>query len=336
MKPSKVKIALKCLLLARRPGFLWGSPGIGKSDVVRQVAEELGFKLIDVRVILLDPVDLRGLPTIDPDKYVTKWCPPVFLPKGKGKYLLFLDELNAAPPAMQAACYQLVLDRKIGEYTLPKNCVIVAAGNRETDRAVTSRMPSPLANRFGLHINFEVNVDDWIEWALGKDIISEIIAFIRFRPNLLNAFDPQRNDKAFPTPRSWEFASDLMKAFNSEGSSIEHEMLSGVVGEGAATEFMGFLKVFRSIPDPDMILMYPKKAEVPTDPAVLYAVCGVLVKKADPKTIKNIVTYANRLPDEFSVFLMLDCIRKDETLTETRGFIEWASVHASVFNIGSK
>ena len=143
--------------------YLCGAPpGIGKSQVIAQAARDLGIDLIDVRAVLLDPVDLRGLPHIDENRRAC-WCPPDFLPR-EGCGVMLLDELNAAPPLVQAACYQLVLDRCLGEYRLPEGWSMVAAGNRETDRAVTHRMPSALANRFA-HLNFDVDAEEWIQWA---------------------------------------------------------------------------------------------------------------------------------------------------------------------------
>jgi len=324
MKSSKVIDTLKVCIAAKQPVFLWGPPGVGKSDVVAQIAKELGYKLIDIRAVLLDPVDLRGLPRIENGESV--WSTPAFLPKGKGKYLVFLDELNAAPPLVQAACYQLVLDRKIGEYELPKDAVVVAAGNREGDRAVTSRMPSPLANRF-VHLDFDVDVDDWIRWGLSNGVRTEVLAFQRFRPALLHQFDPQKNEKAFPTPRSVTFLSRLMDASNGD---IDYDLAKGVVGEGYASEFIGFIKIFKSLPDPDMVLMAPSKAVVPTDPATLYAICGAVATKASDQNMKNVVEYANRLPVEFSVLLIRDCITRDDSLLKTRAFVEWASRHSDV------
>ena len=155
MKASAVAAALNLLVSARQPVFIWGGPGIGKSDVVRQLAKAMGVPLKDIRALLLDPVDLRGLPFLGAD-HAAKWATPDFLPKD-GEGILFLDELNAASAMVQAGCYQLVLDRRLGEYTLPDGWSIIAAGNRETDRAVTTRMPTPLRNRF-THLNFEVDV----------------------------------------------------------------------------------------------------------------------------------------------------------------------------------
>jgi hypothetical protein len=324
MKPSRITEALKVCIAAKQPTFIWGPPGVGKSDVVAQVAAELKYKLVDVRAVLLDPVDLRGLPHIENGE--AQWCPPAFLPKGKGKWILFLDELNAAPPLVQAACYQLILDRKIGEYELPKEAVVIAAGNRETDRAVTSRMPSPLANRFA-HLDFDVDLDDWITWGLNNGVRTEVLAFQRFRPEMLYNFDPKRNEKAFATPRSVTFLSRLMDANKGE---IDFDLAKGVTGEGYAAEFVGFMNIYKSLPDPDMVIMAPKKAEVPTDPATLYAICGAVAQEASDQNMKNVVTYANRLPDEFSVLLIRDCINRDENLVKTRAFIEWTSKHSDV------
>ena len=323
MKPSRIVEALKVCIAAMQPTFLWGPPGVGKSDVVAQVAAMLKMQLTDVRAVLLDPVDLRGLPTVEDGE--AKWCPPAFLPKS-GKGILFLDELNAAPPLVQAACYQLVLDRKIGEYELPKGWVVIAAGNRETDRAVTSRMPSPLANRF-VHLDFDVDLDDWINWALNNGVRTENIAFQRFRPELLYNFDPKRNEKAFSTPRSITFLSRLMDVNKGE---IDFDLAKGVAGEGYAAEFVGFMNIYKSLPDPAMVIMAPKKAEVPTDPATLYAICGAVAQKTSEQNMKNVVEYANRLPVEFSVLLIRDCFNRDENLVKTRAFIEWTSVHSEV------
>lgn len=324
MKPSFVKKALSTAINANKPAFLWGPPGVGKSDVVGQVAKAASRQLTDVRAVLLDPVDLRGLPSIQNGR--AHWCPPAFLPT-EGSGILFLDELNAAPPSVQAACYQLVLDRKLGEYQVPPGWWIVAAGNNETDRAVTNRMPSALRNRF-VHLQFEVDLDDWVAWALKAGIKTEVIAFLRYKPSLLHDFDPRRDDKAFPSPRTWHFASDILQA--NPDPSTEFELLKGTLGEGAAAELYGFLRIFRDLPNPDAILMNPDKAVVPVDPATLYALTGALARKASEQTMARLVTYAGRLPDEFSVMLIRDCLAQDPQVANTRAYIQWASDHKDV------
>ena len=322
MKPSNVAIALRTLIEIRRPAFLWGAPGIGKSQLVAQAAAALKRQMADVRAILLDPVDLRGLPAVVKGR--VEWATPGFLPT-KGDGVLFLDELNAAPPMVQAACYQLILDRKLGEYELPPGWAVMAAGNRDSDRAVTSRMPSALANRL-VHIDVDVDVDDWTKWALDAGIQPELVAFIRFRPNLLHVFDPAA--KAFPTPRAWATVSEILAA--TPDAAIEFDLISGTVGPAAAAEVIGFLKVFRQLPSPDAVLLNPAKAIVPTDPAAQYAICGALSRRASPDNFDRITTYADRLPREFGVLLILDAVTLQPAAQNTGAFIKWSAANADV------
>ncbi len=329
MKATQVKKTLELSIKINRPVFLWGSPGIGKSQVVAQVAKDAELPVIDVRAVLLDPVDLRGLPHINGDNKA-HWATPEFLPQEErdGKRgVLFLDELNAAPPLVQAACYQLILDRKLGEYELPEGWAIIAAGNLETDRAVTHRMPSALANRF-LHINMVADLDDWVSWALSNDIQTELIAFLRFRPELLHKFDPKTGEKSFPTPRSWEFISDILAV--SPEDAIQYELFSGTVGEGATSELLSFIKIFQNLPNPDRIFLDPDNSPVPEDPATLYAICGALSQKVTSNTIDTMMRYADRLPPEFSVLLVRDSMQKDHSILNTRAFIEWSERNKDV------
>ncbi|WP_027720867.1 ATP-binding protein [Maridesulfovibrio zosterae] len=325
MKPNLVTKSLYTLIKSKQPVFIWGAPGVGKSQIVRQVAESMNYKLTDLRAVLLDPVDLRGLPKISDEGDAT-WCSPSFLPK-EGKGILFLDELNAAPPLVQAACYQLVLDRKLGEYKLPDEWVVIAAGNRESDRAVTHRMPSPLANRF-VHLDFETSVTDWLDWAAANDIAEELRSFIKFRPNLLHDFEPSRNEKAFPSPRSWEFVSNIIHSC--PVPEVEYELFKGTVGEGAAAEFFGFSKIYRSLPDPEFILNSPAKAPIPEDPATIYALCESIASKANFENTENIMTYAARLPAEFAVLLVRNAVKKERSIVDCEGFVSWATANSDI------
>ena len=325
MKPSQLNTALKTLVKIKQPVFIWGPPGVGKSQVVSQTAQQLGLKLIDIRTVLLDPVDLRGLPHIDKNRRVC-WSPPDFLPK-EGSGILFLDELNAAPPLVQAACYQLILDRKLGEYQLPDDWSIIAAGNREADRSVTHRMSSALANRF-VHLDFDVSLTDWLTWAKENDQSEEVTAFLKFRPTLLHSFDSQKNEKAFPAPRSWEFVSRILSS--KPEKNLEFELIAGTVGEGAAAEFFGFVRVFRNLPDPGVLLFSPETSEIPEDPATLYAICEVLASKANKQNMAQVVTYANRLPPEYSVLLVRDAVKTDNSVVDTKAFNEWAAAYSDV------
>ncbi|MFW5734725.1 MAG: AAA family ATPase [Oceanidesulfovibrio sp.] len=319
MKPSEIVSALELLLEIRQPVFLWGAPGVGKSQVVAQVAADHGMDLVDIRAVLLDPVDLRGIPRIDEGGNAV-WCPPSFLPRS-GRGILFLDELNTAPPLVQAACYQLILDRRLGEYELPEGWTIVAAGNRESDRAVTHRMPSALANRM-IHLDFDPDLEDWLCWAERSGIEPRLRAFLRFRPKLLHAFDPKKSEKAFPSPRSWEFASRIVAAGRPE--RITHALLKGAVGEAAAAECVGFLKIYDELPDAAAMLADPAGVRIPDDPAVIYAMCESVARKACDETMSSLAVLASRMPVEFSVLLMRDAAAAEPSIVETEAFQGWA------------
>ena len=318
MKASVVFRSLKAVVVReRQPVFIWGSPGIGKSAVVQQLAVDLGIPLRDIRALLLDPVDLRGLPFVGRDGRST-WATPDFLPQD-GEGILFLDELNAAPAMVQASCYQLVLDRKLGEYTLPEGWAIIAAGNRDCDRAATTRMPAPLRNRF-VHIDFEVDVQEWSEWAIEAGICPEVIAFIRFRPELLNAFE--RDSNAFPSPRSWEFVSRILNS--RPDSAAEHELFAGAVGSGAATEFSAFLRMFRELPNIDAILLNPAHEPVPQNAAAQYAVASALARSASDRNFDRIYQYVKRMPTEFNVLCVRDASLYSPTIRSTAAYTKWA------------
>jgi MoxR-like ATPase len=274
MKPSRVNEVLSSILDTRWPAFLWGAPGVGKSSVVRQIAQTKGLELIDIRAPLLDPTDLRGLPYFKDG--VAVWAPPSFLPSGPDSAgVLFFDELNAAPPLVQASLYQLTLDRRVGEYVLPQGWKIIAAGNRTEDAAVVFRMPSALANRF-VHIDFETDFEDWITWALTAKIHPLVQAFLRLRRDLL--LDTRSMDRGFPTPRSWEMASDAVKVFGDAGKTLD--VLIGIVGEGAAMEFVGFCSRSLTEERVNAILSDPERAALPTDLGDLYALLAYVAARA--------------------------------------------------------
>ena len=328
MTPSQTLAALDILLAAGQPAFLWGPPGVGKSRLVTEAARRRGMLLHDIRAVLLDPVDLRGLPRIAADGK-TVWCAPSFLPdeSDAAQGVLFLDELNAAPPLVQAACYQLILDRRIGEYRLPDGWCVLAAGNREGDRAVSCRMPTALANRM-THISVVPDIDDWLLWAETADIHPDIRAFLRFRPRLLLHFDPASGEQAFASPRSWEFASAILRADPS--GDVREELLAGAVGKGAAAELCGYLAQRHSLPELEDILADPDRAAIPDDPAALYALCEGLARRVREETLDAIADYAARLPAEFGVLLFREAARHDATVIESRPFARWAQQHAEV------
>ncbi len=325
MKATQIIAALELLVKSKQPVFLWGPPGVGKSQVVRQTAQGLGIAIIDIRAVLLDPVDLRGLPRIT-DAGIAEWCSPSFFPQS-GEGILFLDELNAAPPLVQAACYQLVLDRRVGEYVLPEGWTVVAAGNRDQDKAVTHRMPSALANRF-VHIDFTVDHLEWLAWAEKNGIAQEIQSFIKFRPALLHDFDPQGDTRSFPSPRSWEFVSRLL-LFGAEGDVLR-ELLEGTIGVGAATELVGYLEIHRRLPAIEEVLAAPGKVPLPDDPAVLFATCEMVGRSIGRENAPQVIELADRLPDEYGVFLVREAVRNCVELAGSEEFAGWAARNADV------
>ena len=349
MRSSQVTLAIKTCLLADQPVMLHGSPGAGKSQVVKQVTKELGMGFIDVRLSQLDPVDLRGVPSIDQAAQMTTWNPPDFLPRTEamgGKHpdtgVLFLDEINSAAQGTAAAAYQLVLDRRLGDYELPEGWRIVAAGNRSTDRALVNEMSTALKNRFS-HLDYEVNNDDWTQWAFGNEIHESVIGFLRFQPMLLNEFEERnqtaeeknrvkklKNAKAFGTPRSWEFVSNIMKT--NPPKEIEFELIAGTVGEGAAASFFAYLKFYRDMPSIDEILLNPKKAPIPAknQPATTWAVCTALAMRSDKDNLSTVLEYTSRLEREYQVLVVKDSLSRDRSLGNTTALHKWAAENSGV------
>lgn len=240
----------------QRPVFLWGPPGIGKSELVAGIAKDLDGFMIDLRLSQMEPTDLRGIPFFNREINMMDWAPPIDLPNEDlaSKYpiiVLFLDEMNSAAPSVQAAAYQLILNRRIGKYQLPKNVVMVAAGNRESDKGVTYRMPSPLSNRF-IHMEMRVDFDSWQIWAVNNRIHKDVVGYLSFAKQDLFDFDPRSASRSFATPRSWTFVSELLDDDEDDGSNID--LISGAVGEGLAVKFMAHRKVAGQMPNPEEVL----------------------------------------------------------------------------------
>ena len=329
LRPSELASTLAVLVEAQQPTMVWGPPGAAKSQIAQQVASDAGRQYVDVRALLLDPVDLRGIPWRDSDER-TRWAPPAFLPPStdSGKWLINLEELPSAVPMVQASMYQLVLDRRVGEYELPDAAAVIACGNRESDRGVVNRMPTPLASRF-VHIEVRVDPDDWCAWAASSGIAPEVLFFIQFRPNLLHVFDPQSREPAFPCPRTWEYVSNVLRHRNGLDPAAERAIFKGTVGEAAAVEFAAFLKVWRELPHPRAVINDPENADIPENSSALIALCGSLYRLANDVNVDAIVAYATRLRREVGEFLVGSCIRQDPDLQRTPAYIRWASAKTS-------
>lgn len=318
---------MRSLIESKIPTFLWGAPGIGKSSIIKQIARENGIECIDLRLSLMDPTDLKGIPFYERDSHSALWAPPSFLPR-EGRGILFLDELNSAAPAVQASAYQLILDRKVGEYTLPDGWAIVAAGNREGDRGVVYRLPSPLANRF-VHIEMEVNATDWRDWALSRRIDERVVAYIGFKNSALFGFDPLKNERSFATPRSWEAVHTIVNS--SLSKTLWLEAISGAVGEAAAVDFLGFCQVMDKLPDADAILR-GEESEAPTDLSTLYALSSALVTRVlctpSDEAVSHVLHYTLKLKNEFAVMIVQDLQRQGVSMEHLDAFGEWVEAYA--------
>lgn len=288
--------------------MMWGAPGIGKSSVVNKVAKDNEMEVIDVRLSQLAPTDIRGLPYVEDG--LAKFAPPNFLPQS-GNGILFLDEVNLAPPAIQNVAMQLVLDRKVGDYTVPDGWFIIAAGNRVEDRAAVSQMPAPLTNRF-IHFTVEADLGSWKEYALTSGVKEEIISFLNFRPNLLHNFN--KNAIAWPSPRSWDFASDLMKI----GLPVD-----SAVGEGAAAEFKSFVKLYSKLPDVEKVLAGDKSVKMPKEPSVLFAITGALVNRSETSDnfFNGMMWLVNAATEDYVGVYMSDALVRMKSLGVQGAFV---------------
>lgn len=324
MYPQSAKRSLAHLCERKVPVFLWGPPGIGKSSIVAQIAKEEEIDFIDLRLSLLDPTDLRGIPFFNTVKETALWAPASFLPDGsKPKGILFLDELNTAAPMVQASAYQLILDRKIGEYTLPDGWAIVAAGNRESDRGVVFRMAAPLANRF-VHLEMEASVDDWKTWAIKENINPAIVAFISHRPDALFNFGQVDDSRSFATPRTWQYVNEIIES--KPEADLVLSMVAGAIGEDLAASFLGFMAVAADLPDLDAILLGECK-DVPSDTSALHILSAALTMRVNDTTsskkLNNLVNYTLNLPGEFAVMIVQDLRERNIELDHVESWTLW-------------
>lgn len=324
MNPLHTKRSLQHLSERKVPVFLWGPPGIGKSSIVAQIAKEKEIGFIDLRLSLLDPTDLRGIPFFDAKNEAAIWAPASFLPDGSQKEgILFLDELNTAAPMVQASAYQLILDRKIGEYTLPEGWAIIAAGNRESDRGVVFRMAAPLSNRF-IHLEMESSVEDWKVWATDRGIDASIIGFIAYRPDALFTFDTQNDSRSFATPRTWEYVNEVISSEPED--DLLMPLISGAIGEELAAAFLGFRVVAGELPDIDSI-MEGKCSDVPGEPSALHMLSTALSLRIDQATstkkLNNLVGYTLKMPGEFAVMIVQDLRAREIELDHVDNWTLW-------------
>ena len=316
----------------KQAAMFWGGPGVGKSYTAAAVADALNMEYIDVRALLLDPVDLRGIPWRD-ENNMTRWAPPAFLPPStsEGQYLINIEELPAAPTMVQTALFQLVQERKLGEYELPEGASLIACGNRVSDRGGSTRMPTPLTSKF-VHVDVEPDAREWTRWAAENQLAPEVIFFLQYRPELITNFDPRQAGEgagaAFACPRTWEFTSNVLNV--DDGAIIKDDLrvalLRGIIGEAAAIEFSAFLDVMSELVHPRVVLANPDTATIPDDPAALLALCGSISRYTEPDMMESVVEYANRLSPEIGQFLVNACALRDPENQATSAFIKWTAL----------
>ena len=329
VKYSDAKRIMIAAYKSREPVFLAGAPGCGKSALGWEIAKELtGKDPVDIRTTLIDPVDLRGIPTIDQNGQ-THWATPDFLPTD-GRVII-LEELPNAPQSVQSACLQPVYDRCLGDWKMHPDAWIIGTGNRVQDRAGSGRLISSLRGRM-LMLELQANLEDWLVWADSINIPMDIKQFLRFRPALFSAF--AADDDASPTARGWHKVAKLVPNLPLD---LRLPAISGLVGQGAAIELIAFLKIKDQLPDPKEVLATPEKAVIPDDPATMYALVGALVEVMDKVNINALMTYAIRLNKaskaEFSVLLVTEAMKKDQTgVCKAKSFNEWVTFNKNVIS----
>ncbi len=319
---------------AQIPVFFTGTPGIGKSSLMKQVAAQLGLTYVEVRPAQMEPIDVRGLPHFDDTlredgRRTTLWSMPDFLAAvNEGPSLLNIEELPNATQSVQSAFLQLTDgNRSLGGFRLRDDVCVVATGNRVEDRAGAGRLISSLYDRFML-IEVEIDPREWQEWASDNDIDPDVTAFIKFRPELLSKFDPKKTIS--PTPRSWERVSLLLPHIPKDGRAVLFGALTGLVGEGPASEFIAFKDI--NVPDPEGILKNPTTAPIPDDdPGTLYAVCAALTRIVTMESCPALYIYADRLPVEFGTQLVMDVLRRNPDFYQAKGYNEWVMKNKEVF-----
>jgi hypothetical protein len=337
LRPAQASILLASCLPKGLPLLFTGKPGVGKSDIVRQGARDAKMDIIVMHPVVCDPTDFKGLPWKMDGVDEAKFLPFGELARifnAKDPLVVFLDDLGQAMPAVQAAAMQLLHsatgDRRINEHVIPDYVTFIAASNRRTDRAGVQGILEPVKSRFASIVEIEPTVEDWTEWAITAGIAPEVIAFIRFKRNLLCAFEATADLTNSPCPRTWAHVSKLLQA--NLPKSLRLPAFAGAVGQGAAAEFIAFLTIYENAPDIDDIIANPKTAKIPEEPSALFAVASSLAHAATEKNFKAIATYAERLyknqKGEFATFAVRDSIRKNRNISKTEAFASYCLTEA--------
>lgn len=327
--PGQLKKILAAALINQFPVLIVGAPGIGKSDIITKAAAEAGADLEIMHPVVSSPVDFKGLP------YVGNGEVAKYLPDGQLNRLItadkptvcFMDDLGQAPAAVQAACMQLILARRVNGHKVSDHVTFLAATNRREDGAGVNGILEPVKSRYMSILHLEANVDDWSRWALKNNMPMELIAFVRYRPDKLVEGKPSRDMVNTPSPRT---VAALGKWINAGVDNMA--VWAGAVGQGFATEFSAFLKVWKKLPRFSKIVADPHGTRLPeaTEPSVTYATVGMLVKNVKEENIDSVFAYLRRMPDEFQVLFAKDMVLAKEDLADTQAYVSWAVDKGSI------
>lgn len=332
------KLAIELVKDTLRAGLcpmLHGSPGTGKSDIVKSICKEYKLFLIDLRLSQCDSVDLNGFPVINEKKTRGHYAPldsfPLEgdkVPTGYNGWLLFCDEISSAALSVQAAAYRLILDREVGHNKLHKDVYIVAAGNLATDKAIVNRMGTAMQSRL-IHLNLEVNVEDWLDWANTNKIDYRITSFIKFKPNLLHNFNPNHKDNTFSCPRTWYFLHKIINPWE-KIEPTKMPLLVGTIGEGVAYEFLSFTQVMESLPSIETIIAQAEILPIPDAPDVLYAITGMVGHHINEANSKQLIKFISRLPMEFQIICLQDVFKKNKEIKAVPEIRNWIKTNAPI------
>ncbi len=337
--------AIRCVtavIKAKRVPMIHGSPAIGKSGIVHQIAADYNLLLIDLRLSQCDPPDLLGFPQINAVLQRAGYVPMDTFPiegeelpinpetnKAYAGWLLFLDEFNSASVAVQAASYKIVLDRMVGKHHLHKNVAVVCAGNLESDGAIVEQMSTALQSRI-VHFDLEVDHEIWIKWATQKGFDHRITSFINFKPGMLYTFKPDHSDRTYAAPRTWEFANDFMKNMAIDDPDML-PILSGTITQGVTREFINFCQIFDKLPTIADIVMAPNQITVPNEPSILFALTGSIAHHANDTTLGPLMEFVLRLPAEFQIICMRQMMVRNSKLVTNKDVQKWLAINANEF-----
>lgn len=332
VKISQAESIITKFIKAKIVPMLVGSPGCGKSQLIHKIADDYNLKVVDLRLSQCDPTDLMGFPTVVGKKadYLPMATFPIEgdpIPEGYSGWLLFLDEFNGAPLAVQKAGYKLVLDLMVGSNHLHKNVAIVCAGNLDTDNAAVEEMSTALQSRMS-HLELVVDVPDWINWASSNNIDSRITSFISFKPANLYTFKPDHTDKTYACPRTWEFTNRVLNVCDvSEKDFLP--MISGTISEGVAREFVAFCKIHENLPKIMEIINTPESIAMPSEPSVLFALTGSVGQNMTEDNAVAMMKFVNRMPKEFQVVTLREVLRRNRAMAKHSALNSWIVTNAA-------